>query len=83
MFKLIRWVLHELTAEDNNKREVTCLALLKDKRKEKILDKIATCYEKWVYYNNTSRKGEESAPREPARSVARRTLTTKKELLCI
>ncbi|GBM23247.1 hypothetical protein AVEN_159915-1 [Araneus ventricosus] len=74
---------HELIAEDKSKRKGACLALLRDQRKEKILDRIVTCEEKCVYYNNTSRKGGWSAPGESAGSVARRALTNKKLLLCI
>ncbi|GBL88198.1 Histone-lysine N-methyltransferase SETMAR [Araneus ventricosus] len=55
--KFNRWVPYELTAENKRKRKATCLALLRDQRKEKILDRIVTCDEKWVHYNNTSRKG--------------------------
>ncbi|GBN29916.1 hypothetical protein AVEN_253452-1 [Araneus ventricosus] len=61
-----RWVPHELTAEDKRRRKAACLAVLRDQRKEKILDRIVTCDEKWVYYNNTSRKGWWSAPGESA-----------------
>nr|XP_042901741.1 histone-lysine N-methyltransferase SETMAR-like [Parasteatoda tepidariorum] len=82
-FKFNRWVPHELTAEDKSKRKAACLVLLRDQRKENILDRIVTCDEKWVYYNNTRRKGGWSAPGESAGSVARRTLTNKKVLLCI
>ncbi|GBM99974.1 Histone-lysine N-methyltransferase SETMAR [Araneus ventricosus] len=56
-FKFNRWVPHELTAEDKRKRKAASVALLRDQRKEKILDRIVTCDEKWVYYNNTSRRG--------------------------
>nr|XP_042912153.1 histone-lysine N-methyltransferase SETMAR-like [Parasteatoda tepidariorum] len=82
-FKFNCWVPHELTAEDQSKRKAACLVLLRDQRKENILDRIVTCDEKWVYYNNTSRKGGWSAPGESAGSLARRTLTNKKVLLCI
>ncbi|GBM04174.1 Mariner Mos1 transposase [Araneus ventricosus] len=82
-FKFNHWVLHESTAEDKRKRKAACLALLRDQRKHKILDRIVTCDEKWVYYNNTSRKGGWSAPGESAVSVAKRALTNKKALLCI
>ncbi|GBM30026.1 Histone-lysine N-methyltransferase SETMAR [Araneus ventricosus] len=82
-FKLNGWVPHELIAEDKRKRKADCLALLRDQRKEKILDRIVTCDKKWVYYNNTSCKGGWSAPGESAGSVARRALTNKKVLLCI
>ncbi|GBM27523.1 Histone-lysine N-methyltransferase SETMAR [Araneus ventricosus] len=56
-FKFNRLAPHELTAEDKRKRKAACLALLRDQRKERILDRIVTCDEKWVYYNKTSRKG--------------------------
>ncbi|GBM99685.1 hypothetical protein AVEN_233013-1 [Araneus ventricosus] len=68
---------HELTAEDKHKRKAACLVLLRDEGKEKILDRIVTCDDKWVYYNNTSRKGGLSAG-----SVARRTLTNNKVPPC-
>ncbi|GFV48993.1 mariner Mos1 transposase [Trichonephila clavipes] len=74
-------VLHELTAEDKNKRKVTCLVLLRDQRKDN-MDRIVNCEEKWVCYSNTSQKGSCLATRKSAGSVARRTLT-KKVLLCI
>ncbi|GBM98917.1 hypothetical protein AVEN_58188-1 [Araneus ventricosus] len=74
---------HELTAEDKRKRKAACLTLLREQRKEKILDRIVACDEKWVYYNNTSRKGGRSTPGESAGSVARRVLTNKTVLLCI
>ncbi|GFQ64972.1 histone-lysine N-methyltransferase SETMAR [Trichonephila clavata] len=74
------WVPPKLTAEDKSKRKADCLALLRDQRKENILDRIGTCDEKWVYYNNTSCKGGLSAPRESAGSVAKRMLTNKEVL---
>ncbi|GBN79293.1 Mariner Mos1 transposase [Araneus ventricosus] len=73
--KFNRWLPLELTAEDERKREAACLALLRDQRKRKILDRIVTRDEKWVYYNKTSRKGGCSAPGESAGTVARRALT--------
>ncbi|GBL89742.1 hypothetical protein AVEN_104680-1 [Araneus ventricosus] len=75
MFKFNPWVPHELTADDKRKRKANFLTLLRDQRKEKILDRIVTCDEKWVYYNNTSSKGGWSAPAESAGSVARLVLT--------
>ncbi|GBM35843.1 Histone-lysine N-methyltransferase SETMAR [Araneus ventricosus] len=82
-FKFNRWVSHELTAEDKRKRKAACLALLRNQRKEKILDRIVTCDEKWVCCSNTSRKGGWSALGESAGSVARRALTNKDVLLFI
>ncbi|GBL91829.1 Histone-lysine N-methyltransferase SETMAR [Araneus ventricosus] len=83
MFKFNHWVPHKLTAEDKLKRKAACLALLRDQRKDKILDRIVTCHEKWVYHNNTSHKGGWSAPGKSAGSDARQALTNKTVLLCI
>lgn len=55
-FKFNRWLPHELTAEDNCHRKSCCLAVPRNQRKENILDRIETCHEKWMQYNNTSRK---------------------------
>ncbi|GBO23604.1 Histone-lysine N-methyltransferase SETMAR [Araneus ventricosus] len=82
-FQFNRWVPHGLTAEDKRKRKAACLALLRDQRKEKIQDRNVTSDERWLYYNNTSRKEGWSAPGESAGSVARRDLINKKVLLCI
>ncbi|GBN94356.1 V-type proton ATPase subunit a isoform 1 [Araneus ventricosus] len=46
-FKFNLWVPHELTSEDKRKRKAACLDLLRDQRKEKVLDRIVTCDEKW------------------------------------
>ncbi|GBM41427.1 hypothetical protein AVEN_129623-1 [Araneus ventricosus] len=73
-FKFNLWVPHELTADYKRKRKAACLDLLRDQRKEKILDRIVTCDEKWVYYN-TSRERGWSAPGESSGLVARRALT--------
>ncbi|GBO16201.1 Histone-lysine N-methyltransferase SETMAR [Araneus ventricosus] len=83
IIKFNRWVPHELTAEDKRKRKEGCLARIRDQKKEKILDRIVTCDEKWMYYNNTSRKGRWSAPAESARSVVRRALNNQKVFICI
>ncbi|GBN62560.1 Mariner Mos1 transposase [Araneus ventricosus] len=83
MFKFNHWVPHKLTAEDKRKRKAACLALLRDQRKEKILYRIVTCDEKWVYNNNTSHKRGWSAPGKSAGSIARQALTNKMALFCI
>ena len=74
---------HELTVEDKSKGKAACLALLRDQRKENILDRIVICYEKWVCYNNTSRKEGWSVPEESADMVAKRMLINRKVLFCI
>lgn len=55
-FKFNRWMHHELNAEEKLKRKIWCLGALRYQKKVNIPDKIVTCNEKWVYYNNTNRK---------------------------
>ena len=82
-YKFNRWVPHELTQAHKDRRVNACTNLLEYQRKDKILDRIVTCDEKWIYFNNTTQKWGWSAPGEPVGSVAKRTLTNKKIMLCI
>ncbi|PRD20333.1 UNVERIFIED_CONTAM: Histone-lysine N-methyltransferase SETMAR [Trichonephila clavipes] len=41
-FELNCWVPHELTIGDKSKRKAACLVLLRDQRKENILDRTVT-----------------------------------------
>lgn len=82
-YKFNRWVPHDLTQNDKEKRKRTCVNLLEYHRKGDFLNRIVTCDEKWVYYDNTSRKGGWSEPGVPVRTVTRRTMTYKKILLCV
>ncbi|KFM56961.1 hypothetical protein X975_24891, partial [Stegodyphus mimosarum] len=49
---------------------------------DKILGQI-TCDEKWIYFNNTGRKGCWSVPGEAVSSVVKCNLTTKKIMFCV
>jgi len=82
-YKFNRWVPHTLTDKNKADRMVACRYLLEEHRRRPFLDRLVTCDEKWIYYDNTGRKGEWSEAGQPASTVARRTLTNKKVLLCI
>ena len=82
-YKFNRWVPHNLNDKDKETRVAACRYLLDEHRKRPSLDRLVTCDEKWVYYDNTSKKGGWSEAGQPAGTVARRTLTNKKVLLCI
>lgn len=43
MYTFNTWVPHKFTAENKNKEEAVCLTLLRDQKKEKIIDRIVTC----------------------------------------
>ncbi|KFM76203.1 Mariner Mos1 transposase, partial [Stegodyphus mimosarum] len=77
--KFNRWIPHELIQADKDKRLRACSNLLEYQSKNKILDRIVYCNEKWIYFNNTGRKESSSAPCEPFGNVAKHNLTKKKE----
>jgi len=47
-----RWVPHELSADNKNRRRDSTLTLLSKFRKKDFLHKIITGDEKWILYNN-------------------------------
>ncbi|XP_035215528.1 histone-lysine N-methyltransferase SETMAR-like [Stegodyphus dumicola] len=55
-YKISRWVSHELTQTDKNRRVRVCTNLLEYQRKDKFLDRIVACDEKWIYFKKTGRK---------------------------
>jgi histone-lysine N-methyltransferase SETMAR len=81
--KLDKWVPYQLSDFNKINRVFACKRLLEKNRMEPFLDRMVTCDEKWVYYDNSSRKKSWSAPAESAQTVAKRGLTNKKVLLCV
>lgn len=51
-----RWVPHELTTENKNKRFDVVVSLLSRFKKKDFLYKIVTCDEKWILYGNPKRR---------------------------
>ena len=56
---------------------------LKKKQNDLFVDRIVTCDEKWVYYDNHVRGRNWFKQEEPVKQVTRRTLTNRKELWSI
>ncbi|KAJ0173543.1 hypothetical protein K1T71_010692 [Dendrolimus kikuchii] len=50
--KLERWVPHELSAANRQTRVNCCVTLLNRHNNEGILNRIITCDEKWILYDN-------------------------------
>lgn len=82
-YKFNRWVPHELSYMNKLNRVEMCTQLLKKHNSLDFFDRMITCDEKWVYYNNTGRQGEWVEAGAQPSSVARRGLTNKKVLMCI
>jgi histone-lysine N-methyltransferase SETMAR len=78
--KLEMWVPHELSEADQQTRVDCCFALLNRHNNEGILNRIITCDEKWILYDNRKRSLQWLNPAEPAKSCSKRKLTPKSYL---
>lgn len=78
-----KWVPHELTPEQRERRVDTCLSLLSRHKKKSFLWKLVTGDEKWVYYENPKRRKHWVDPGQPTTSTPKRNVFGKKILLCI
>ncbi|XP_026825471.1 histone-lysine N-methyltransferase SETMAR-like [Ooceraea biroi] len=72
--KLNKWVPHALSERNKLDRISKCVTLLNRHRNEPFLDRLITCDEKWIFYDNVVRKrswceSESSAQRTPKRNI--------------
>jgi histone-lysine N-methyltransferase SETMAR len=81
--RLDKWVPHDLTEFNKLNRVGACMRLAAKQKNEDFLDRVVTCDEKWVYYDNAQRRRTWSLHDEPAGTVAKRALTKNKVLLCV
>ena len=79
--KLGRWVPHELSDFDKNRRIFICRSLLSLHRRHPFLDRLVTGDEKWVEYSNVKRRPQWVNKKEAARDIAKPDLHPKKVLL--
>lgn len=56
--KLDTWVPHDLTERQQLKRLETCVSLLARQKTDPFLERIITCDEKWIAYDNQRRSGQ-------------------------
>lgn len=81
-YKFNLWVTYELTQADKN-RHVQAYDNLENQSKDKVLDQIVICDEKWIYMKNTSQKQNCSVAGEDTNNNAKCNLTNKDTSLCI
>jgi histone-lysine N-methyltransferase SETMAR len=78
-----KWVPHELTETNRTNRIEKCVSLLSRHKFSYFLDRIVTCDEKWIFYDNVVRQRSWCAPGEPPLTTPKRDIHSSKLMLCI
>lgn len=78
-----KWVPHELTEAQRERRKVTCEMLLARHGRKSFLHRIVTGDEKWIYFENPKKKKSWVDPGQPSTSTARPNRFGKKAMLCV
>ena len=81
--KLDVWVPHELSVKNTMDRINICDTLLKRNEIEPFLKRMITGDEKWIMFDNRTRKRSWINEGEKAQAIAKPGLTTKKVILCV
>lgn len=81
--KLDKWVPHELNDRQREVRVETCLALLNRHTNEGILNRIVTCDEKWILFDNRKRSASWLDPGSAPKQCPKRKLTPRKVMVTV
>jgi histone-lysine N-methyltransferase SETMAR len=77
-----RNIPHDLTPAQKQNRVDTCEELLRRHRQGRLLSRIITCDESWVYYDGRVKRPQWLLPNEPAQPTPVRLGHAKKRMLC-
>jgi [histone H3]-lysine36 N-dimethyltransferase SETMAR len=81
--KLGQWVPHELSEKNKNQRLSICSSLLLRYEKDPFLERIITCDEKWILYDNSRRLGEWLDKATPPGKIPKKDINSKKIMVII
>lgn len=83
IYKVGRWVPHDLKPKDMERRKVTSEILLARQKRKGFLYRIITGDEKWIYFENPKRRKVICDPGQPVKATPKRNIHGKKVLLSI
>ena len=78
-----KWMPHILSERNKCDRISKCASLLNRYQNCPFFDRLVTCDEKWIYYDNPSTRGAYVMPGERPPTKSKRALSNKKVLLCV
>lgn len=78
-----KWVPHKLSDININQRLTTCISLSAKQQKRDFLWKIVTGDEKWIYFDNPSKKKQWLDPGQPSSSTPKPDIHCQKVMLCV
>lgn len=81
--KLDKWVPHKLTEENKITRLTIANSLIARNKAEPIIDRIITCDEKWIEYDNSRRSGQWVERGKPGGTMPKKDLHPKKILITV
>uniref|UniRef100_A0A0K0FST4 Histone-lysine N-methyltransferase SETMAR (inferred by orthology to a human protein) n=1 Tax=Strongyloides venezuelensis TaxID=75913 RepID=A0A0K0FST4_STRVS len=81
--KLDQWVPHELTEKQKNSRIEICFSLLLRNKNDPFLDRIVTCEEKCILYDNRKRAGQWLDKAEALKQFPKPQITPKKVMVTV
>lgn len=81
--KLDKWVPHELSDAQKERRLEACLSFLSRNKNDPFLNRIVTCDEKWIVYDNRKRSSQWLDRAEPPRHCARKDMRQKKLMVTV
>lgn len=81
--KLDQWVPHALLEKHKQQRLEVCSSLAARNERDPFLDRIVTCDEKWILYDNCGRSAQWVDAAEPPKKMAKPALHPKKTMVTV
>jgi len=73
--KLDKWTPHKLTERNKIIHLAIVNSLINRNRNDTFIDRIVTCDEKWIDYNNSSRSGKWVTIGKPSETIPKKNVT--------